>query len=180
MQIDYVSRNFDLDDAMREYVASKLEKLGRFLDEPVEMRVTLVQEKYRQIAELNVAHRHGHLQAAGETEHMRDSVNQVVDRIEKQARRSRKKFMDKRRKADRDNGLHQWPVDVLERGSVGDSLPRIIKSSTLNIKPMGLEEAALQLEGANNDFVVFRDTRTDRVCVLYKRRDQNYGLISPD
>jgi putative sigma-54 modulation protein len=180
MQIDYVSRNFDLDDRMREYVASKLDKLGRFLDEPVEMRVTLVQEKYRQIAELHVAHRHGQLQAAGETEQMRDSVNLVADKIEKQARRSRKKFLDKRRRADRDNGQQQWPVDVVEAGSVGDREPRIIKSSTLNIKPMGLDEAALQLEGAANSFVVFRDTRTDRVCVLYKRRDHNYGLISPD
>jgi putative sigma-54 modulation protein len=44
---------------------------------------------------------------------------------------------------------------------------------------MALDEAALQLEGAPNDFVVFRDIRTDRVCVLYKRKDDNYGLISP-
>ena len=45
---------------------------------------------------------------------------------------------------------------------------------------MALDEAALQLETASNEFVVFRDTRTDRICVLYKRRDENYGLISPD
>ena len=180
MQIEYVSRNFDLDDRLREYAAAKIEKLSRFLDEPVEVRVTLEQEKYRQIAELHVAHRFGQLQAAGETEQMRDTINLVLDRLEKQARRSRKKYKDKRRRADRDNGQHTWPVDVLDRGSVGGSRPRIVKSSKLNIKPMGLEEAALQLEEATNDFVVFRDTRTDRVCVLYKRRDENYGLISPD
>jgi hypothetical protein len=45
---------------------------------------------------------------------------------------------------------------------------------------MALDEAAMQLESATNDFVVFRDTRTDRVCVLYKRPDRHYGLISPD
>lgn len=180
MQIDFVSRNFELDDRLREYAASKMDKLARFLEEPVEVRVTLVQEKYRQIAELHVAHRFGALQASGETEQMQDTLNLVIDKLEKQARRSRKKYMDKRRKADRENGNHQWPMDVLERGTLGQSRPRIIKSSKLSIKPMALEEAALQLEGATNDFVVFRDTRTDRVCVLYKRRDDNYGLISPD
>ena len=180
MQIDYVSRNFELDDRLRDYAATKLGKLSRFLDEPLEVKVTLEQEKYRQIAELSVAHRHGLLQATGETEEMRNTINLVVDKLEKQARRTRKKFKDKRRRADRVNGQHQWPVEILERGSLGDDTPRIIKTSALNIKPMGLDEAALQLEGATNDFVVFRDTRTDRVCVLYKRRDENYGLISPD
>ena len=45
---------------------------------------------------------------------------------------------------------------------------------------MALDEAALRLEAATNDFVVFRDTRSDRVCVLYKRHDDHYGLISTD
>jgi putative sigma-54 modulation protein len=179
MQIDYVSRNFELDDRLREYAATKLGKLSRFLDEPVEVRLTLEQEKYRLIAELSVAHRHGLLQATGETEEMQDTINLVIDKLEKQARRSRKKYKDKRRRAARVNGQHQWPVEVLERGTLGDGTPRIIKSSKLSIKPMGLDEAAEQLEIATNDFVVFRDRRTHRVCVLYKRPDHNYGLISP-
>jgi putative sigma-54 modulation protein len=133
MHIDYVSRNFELEDNLREYAASKLGKLTRFLDEPLEVRVTLEQEKYRQIAEVQVSHRHGALQAAGETEEMRDTLNLVVDKLEKQARRSRKKYKDKRRRADRVNGQPQWPVDVFERGSLADETPRIIESSKLAI-----------------------------------------------
>lgn len=179
MNIEYVSRNFDLDDPVREYAESKLGKVVKFLEEPIEMRLSLEREKHRHIAEVHVAHRFGVLQATDENPEMLDAINLVVDKVEKQARRSRKKFMDRRRRADRVNG-QQWPVDVLERGSIGEGRPRIIKSSTLSIKPMGLDEAALQLEGSSNDFVVFRDSKTDRVSVLYKRRDDNYGLISPD
>ena len=88
--------------------------------------------------------------------------------------------MDKRRKADRNNG-NQWPVDVLEKASLsGGTEPRIIKSSVLSIKPMSLDEAALRLEGSQNDFLVFRDANNDQVSVLYKRKDSNYGLISPE
>ena len=180
MQIDYVSRNFELDDNLRDYAATKLGKVSRFLDEPVEIRFTLEKEKHRQIAELHVAHRHGLLQATGETEEMRDTINLVVDKVEKQARRARKKFQGKRRRADRTNGAQQWPVEIYERDTLGDERPRIIKSSTVSIKPMALDEAAMQLEASANDFVVFRDIRSDRVCVLFKRPDQNYGLISPD
>lgn len=180
MNIDYVARNFELDGRIREFTADKLSKVIKFLDEPVEIRVTLEQEKHRQIAELRLAHRFGLIKAREETDDIFDAVNLAVDKAEKQARRSRKKFIDKRRKADRVNGQN-WPVEVLERSSVAaGSRPEIIKSSVLNIKPMSIDEAALQLEGSKNGFVVFRDSLSDRVSVLYRRSDQNYGLISPE
>lgn len=180
MNIDFVARSVQLDDRIRDYASSKLRKLDKFLDEPVEIRVTLAKEKHRCSAELRVAHRFGLIQATEETDDILDSINLAVDKAEKQARRARKKYMDKRRKADRNNG-NQWPVEVLERASVGRGLaPRIIKSSVLSIKPMSLDEAALHLENSKNDFVVFRDAKSDLVNVLYKRRDNNYGLISPE
>jgi len=180
MHIDYVARNYPLDDQIRSYTSDKLQKVAKFLDDPVEIRVTLEHEKYRYIADLHVSHRFGVIKANEENDDMYDAINLAVDKTEKQARRSRKKFRDKRRKADRSNG-NQWPIEVLERGSIGEGRsPRIVKSSVLSIKPMSIEEAALQLEDSKNDFVVFRDAGSDQVSVLYKRRDQNYGLISPE
>ena len=180
MNIDYVARNYPLDDQIRTYTSDKLRKVAKFLEDPVEIRVTLEHEKHRYIADLHVAHRFGVIKANEENDDMYDAINLAVDKIEKQARRSRKKFRDKRRKADRNNG-NQWPVEVLERASVGaGGSPRIVKKSVLSIKPMSIDEAALQLEDSKNDFVVFRDAASDEVSVLYKRRDQNYGLISPE
>ena len=180
MNIDFLARNLTLDDTIRDYATDKLEKVSKFLEEPVEIHVTLEREKHRAIAEVRIAHRLGVFQAAEETDEILDSINLAVDKAEKQVRRSRKKFIDKRRKANRDNG-HHWPMEVLEPASItkGEA-PRIIKSSVLSIKPMSLDEAALQLEESRNDFVVFRDSISDQVNVLYKRRDQNYGLISPE
>jgi len=180
MNIDFLARNLELDDTIRDYTDDKLEKVTKFLDDPVEIHVTLEQEKHRSIAELRISHRFGLIQATEETGDMLDSINLAVDKAAKQARRSRKKFIDKRRKADRDNGNH-WPLEVLEPASItkGQS-PRIIKSSVISIKPMSLDEAALHLEGSKNDIVVFRDSGSDEVNVLYKRRDNNYGLISAE
>jgi len=180
MNIDFVAHSVQLDDHIRDYAQTKLSKLTKFLDEPIEIRVSLAQERHRCLAELRVAHRFGLIQAAEETDDVLDAINLAVDKAGKQARRSRKKFKDKRRKADRNNGSH-WPVDVVERASLsGGETPRIIKSSVLSIKPMSLDEAALHLEGSRSDFVVFRDANTDQVSVLYKRKDSNYGLISPE
>jgi putative sigma-54 modulation protein len=180
MNIEYVARNYPLGDAIRGFTESKLQKVTKFLEEPVEVRVTLEVEKHRQIAELHVAHRHGVLQAREETGDMRDTVNAAVDKVEKQARRARKRFMDRRRRADRVDG-QQWPVAVVERGSIaGGGPPRIIEATALSIKPMTIEEAALALADASEGFVVFRDAQSDKVSVLYRRSDDNFGLISPE
>ena len=63
--------------------------------------------------------------------------------------------------------------------TAGDG-PRIVESIQLSIKPMNLEEAAFELQSSENQFVVFRDADSDRVSVLYRRRDKNYGLITPE
>jgi putative sigma-54 modulation protein len=181
MQIDYICRNVHLDDRLRGIIDQKLQKLLKFLAEPVEVRVTLDLEKHRHIAELHVTHRLGVLQAAEENDgNLLDAINLAIDRADRQARRSRKKLVDKRRRADRNNG-HRWPMEVLERGSIGGgATPRVVETTHLAIKPMTIEEAAIELETAEHGFVVFRDSQSDRLNVLFKRKDQNYGLIAPE
>lgn len=180
MNIEIIGRNYNVDDRLRQMVGEKLEKLSRFLEEPIEIRLTLDQEKHRRNADLHIAHRLGVLQAGEETDDMTDSLNAVIEKAEKQARRNRKRMVDKRRRGKRGD-QNQWPMDVLSRESIGGKEgPKIIKSSRLRIKPMSLEEAALQLEKGKNDFVVFRDASTEQVSVLYRRRDNNYGLIAPE
>lgn len=180
MNIEFQSRNYELHDDIRDYADKKLRKVTKFLEEPIEIRVTLQETKHGKIADLHVAHRHDVLQADAENDEMRDAVNLAVDKVEKQARRARKKFQARRRRADRKNGSHTWPLEVLDRGSVGESEgPRIVETSELTIKPMSLEEAALGLEASEHQFLVFRNAQNDRISVLYKRSDRNYGLISP-
>ena len=186
MKIEFTGRHYHVSDRAREYTQRKLKKLARFLDEPLDVHVILEIEKRRQIAEFHVSHRHGGLQATEEAEHMREAINAGIDKIEKQARRSRKKFMDRRRRAQRQDDGHHWPVEVLDAATInvpaaeGDGRPRIIKTGQLPIKPMTIDEAALELDQSQNDFCVFRDSGTDRVSVIYRRKDANFGLIAPE
>jgi len=181
MNIEFVARSFSLHEDVRQFTADKLRKATKFLEEPIEVRVTLEVEKHRHQADLHVAHRHGVLQATEETPDMKDAINMAVDKVEKQARRSRKRLVDSRRRADRarENGEH-WPLTVVEPGSVRAGAPRVIESARLDIKPMTIEEAAMELEDSDHGFVVFRDASSDRLSVLYRRRDSNYGLIVPE
>jgi putative sigma-54 modulation protein len=177
-----VGRNHQVDERVRGFVEEKLRKVTKFLEEPVEVRVTLESEKHRHISELHIAHRHGVLQATEQNDDMFDAINLAVDKMEKQARRSKKKAIDRRRRADRaSHDGQRWPVDVIASESIGSGgSPRIIESTHLPIKPMTIDEAALLLRDGKNEFVVFREADSDRISVLYRRKDQNYGLITPE
>ena len=181
MQIEYVARDFKLEEPIRELGKEKLKRLERFLQEPITAHVVLEVEKHRQRAEIHVSHRHGDLRAAEETDTMRDSIQHVVDKLEKQARRAAKKFQTTRRRADRHVQPEFWSEEVVESSSLGrSSTPRIVESTRLHVKPMTIDEAALELDRSESEFVVFRAEEAGGLTVLYRRRDGDYGLITPE
>ncbi|MGH9465302.1 MAG: ribosome hibernation-promoting factor, HPF/YfiA family [Thermoanaerobaculia bacterium] len=101
MNVEYVGRHVRLNQEIREFAERKLRKVIKFLEEPVEVRITLEEEKHREIVEVHIAHRFGVLQAREQTDALLDALNLAVDKLETQARRARKKFMDRRRRGDR-------------------------------------------------------------------------------
>lgn len=182
MKTEIIGRNVPLDDRLRQFAESKLTKLDKFLDEPAEARLTLSAGKRGHAAELHVTYPGGVLKGTEETDgNLRDAINAVADIVEEQARRAHQKEVDRRRRAGNDGVQNRWPVEVIERGSVGGgAAPRVIETRHLHIKPMTVDEAALELDVSEDGFVVFRDASTDRLSVLYKRKDQHYGLIAPE
>jgi len=185
MKIEFAARHTDLDDNLREMAEERLTRATRRLREPVEIRVALeagAGDKRLVAVDVHVNHPGNGRHTRAEGVDLRETVLEAISGIESQVRRRREKSADKRRRANRDAASQrQWPVDVLARESlqVGQA-PRIVRSSRLSIKPMTIDEAALKLESSRNEFVVFVDSENERVSVLYKRKDENYGLISPE
>ena len=182
MNIEYVGRHVELNDRIRVFAEERLAKAARFLVEPVEVQVTLENEKHRRVAELHVTHRHGALHAREENDDIFEAIQIASVAIEKQARRARKRSVDVRRRASRQVAEQRhWPIEVLARESLGvGGAPQVVRSTRLEIKPMTLEEAAIALDASRRGFVVFRDAETEQINVLYRRKDENYGLISPE
>lgn len=108
MQIDFVGRGMQLSDDIRAYAEAKLSGTVRFLEEPVEIRVVLEENGHRKIAEMHLHHRFGVMQAMEETDDWKMSIHDAAAKIEKQARRARKKFIDKRhRSGDDEPSTHE-------------------------------------------------------------------------
>jgi putative sigma-54 modulation protein len=187
MATEISGRNYDIPPNIRDMVEKKLAKIEeRLFDDVIEVRVVLQVEKYRNICEVLIVGKEHDVKTVQESdESMQDAINLAIDHLKRQAQKNRKKIRDHHRKDG--NGrkeITEWAVQVLEPGQLretGDhNRPRIIKTNNLAIRPMSIEEAALRLDDSKNEFIVFRDIDSDKVSVIYKRRDNNLGLISPE
>ena len=104
------------------------------------------------------------------------ALSRAVGKIEKQALRLKKKIIDRKHTARKTSSVAPNPDGQIE---ATPPPVRIIPARRYAIKPMTAEEAALDLSSTVANFVVFRDADTNRVGVLYKRQDGNFGLIEP-
>ena len=180
-------RNYEVTPDIRALLDKKLSKVQeRLFNDVIDVRVVLQVEKYRNICEILIVGKEHDVKAVQESdESMQDAINAAIDHVKRQAQKNRKKIRDHHTNA-RGNGdvVTEWSVQVLEPGNLREqndgNRPRIIKTNNLPILPMSIEDAALRLDGSKNEFIVFRDTDTDKISVIYKRRDNNLGLIAPE
>ncbi len=176
MRIAITARNTELTPALREYVERKLERIKKYLNEPIDIKVVLLVEKFRQRAEFNVSAPGVNLNAEEESQDLYASIDVAVDKLEEQARRYKEKMQQKARDEER-----AWVrMEVLDSEMEEDTAPRIIRSKRFAMKPMSVEEAAMQLDISDSSFLVFLNPATERVNVIYRRKDGNFGLIEPE
>lgn len=181
MNIYITGRQIEVTPPLKAYTESKLRKLKRFLNGITDIHVTLSVEKYRQIAEINV-HSSGntYLTAVNESNDLYTSILQAIDKIEAQAKKQQTKRVDKRRRGKRKEDSGTFNVLAREEGPMPETGPRVVESSRFVIKPLSVEEAVVQIEAEGAEFLVFRNAGSERVNVLYRRPDGNYGLIDPE
>jgi putative sigma-54 modulation protein len=179
MQFQVKSRNVEVSDAMKAYAEDKLRKLERQLDDP-RVELELAVEKNPSIAENQVAEatiwtKGPVLRAREASSDMRSSIDQLVEKLERQVTRYRTRGRDRRRRAARANDA----AAAADATPPDDAAPEIVKTKHFALTPLSAEEAVLQLELVGHDFFVFRNAESSAVNVVYRRRDGGYGLIEP-
>ena len=172
MDIIVTFRRMEPVESLRVYAQEKLSKLRKFLDTPIEAHVVLEVEKFRHIADVTVNIDGATIKGVEETEDMYSAIDQVMDKIEIQVKRHRSKIRERRPEAPRGEASEEPAAQT------GEEVPAIVVEKLVT-KPMDPEEAAMQLNMSQQDFLVFRNARSKEMNVLYKRRDGNLGLIEP-
>jgi putative sigma-54 modulation protein len=175
MQTSVTFKNLDASEHLRAYVSDKLDRFDKFLDNPAEANVVLTVEKFRHIAEINIAGDRLNIIGKEETNDMYSAIDMVLDKLEKQIKKNKQKIRERRPMPKDRNRVNLQAEESLPE----DEIERQIRVKHIEYKPMDVEEAILQMDLIEDNFLVFTNARSDQINVLYRRKDGHYGLIQP-
>jgi putative sigma-54 modulation protein len=167
-------KNIDVTEGLRNAVYDKIGRLEKYFTPETEVHVTFNVEKERQIIEVTIPMKGNIIRAEQESDDMYVSIDLVVDIIDRQLKRYKTKLAEKKQSSE------YFKAEYLEDEDLDDEEIRIIRSKRFAVKPMDPEEACVQMELLGHTFFVFRNSDTDEVNVVYKRKDGTYGLIEPE
>lgn len=178
MRLQVKGRNVEVSDSIRRYAEQKLGKLERQLADPTQVELELAVEHNPSIANDHIAEatiwtKGPTLRARESSPAFEASIDQLVDKLERQVKRYREKR--NRGEIGRRAAAHEPAPDP---GLSPEQLDRmIVKSKQFTLSPMSADEAVLQLELVGHDFFVFENEDSGRTEVVYRRRDGAYGHI---
>ncbi|MFA5180090.1 MAG: ribosome-associated translation inhibitor RaiA [Syntrophales bacterium] len=175
MKISVTFRNTEGEDWFKNYVEEKLGKLKKYIDRPVEVRVVLSVEKFRNVAEINLMDNGMNVNAREEAKEMALAIDEAVEKIERQLKKHREKM-----RAHKGAGVKTGDekFDKSSEAEAEDaSETRIVETRKIILKPMSHDDAIMELEASRNLFIIFRDAATENVAVIYRRDDGNYVLV---
>lgn len=178
MEISVTFRHMEPTKELRVYVEDKVYKIKKYFDSPVDAHIVLEVQKFRHIADMTLSIDGYKVKAVDQTGDMYSSIDKVMDKVEEQLRRllSRKReYKAENIKNSNDEDFLKGEIETQE--TLAESEPRIVKTETLDTKPMDLDEAQMQMRLSKRNFLVFTNTKSKQISVIYRRKDGNLGLI---
>ena len=173
MKFNIRGQKLEVTDAIRSYIEEKIGRLEKYFENPTELTANVV-IKVRgrdQVVEVTIPAPKIILRAEEANGDLYASIDLVSDKIERQIRKNKTRMNSKNNKKNVDNFIVDFSVEDLEEER------NVVKRKNIEMKPMNEDEAILQMELLGHEFFVYRDSENQNVCILYKRKDGNYGII---
>ena len=170
MKFNIHGKNIEVTDAIKGDIESKIGRVEKyFKDTDLTATVTIRVRGKEQIVEVTIPASKMVLRAEEKHSDLYAAVDLVSDKLERQIRKNKTKA---RKNLKQTIIFNDFDVDASE--DVDDS---IVKRKVIDTKPMSEEEAILQMELIGHDFFLFKNDKTNDLCVVYKRKDKGYGIL---
>ena len=174
MAITVRGKNLEITPALRDYVEKRVKKVTKYFDKTGDIAVILKVEKGRHQVEVTVPVDGILLRGEESTADMYASIDQVMDKIEKQIEKHKTKLTKKFR----GGGFRADVASTVTVPEVDDEI--IVRTKKFAVKPMDPEEAILQMNLLHHDFFMFLNIETEQVNLVYRRKDGQFGLLEPE
>ena len=173
MRYNIRGEKVEITDAIKSYIEDKIGKLDKYFenaDEIVANAVIKVRGKEQKM-EITIPAMYYTLRSEESHDDLYAAIDLTVDKLERQIRKNKTKINSKIKKT----VIQNFEMDLEDSFEEDDS--KVLKRKKIDMKPMDEEEALLQMNMLGHSFFVFKNVDTDSICVLYLRKDGNYGII---
>jgi len=175
MKISVTFRNAEGENWQKEYVEERLGKLKKYIDNPVDARVILSVEKFRNAAEINLLANGLNVNSREEDKDMHMAIDNAIEKIERQLKKRKEKIRGFKAGLSRMDEVGGGESSGEEDDESPES--KVVEIRKAVLKPMSIEDAVLEMEVSRNRFVIYRDLSTENVAVIYRRDDGKFALI---
>lgn len=181
MRVTFTTRNASLTDREREYAEKKLQKLARHFRSAREAHLTHRTVRSIRQVEVQLDLDGVLIRAEERSPDFFAGIDAVAEKLERQVGRLKERLKDHKGRPDAPTVASLFTEVAAAESPEVIEPPRVVaRRKRFAIKPMTVDEAALQMELLNHDFFAYLDAETDRVSILYRRQDAQYGILEMD
>ncbi len=174
MKFNIRGNKLEVTESIKNYVEEKIGKLNKYFENPDEVTANVVIRVHGidQIVEVTIPAKKVILRAEDRNKDLYAAIDLVVEKLERQIRKNKTKMNKKAMK----NTFIDFNMSFEVEPSEEDDR-KIVKRKEIEMKPMSEEEAILQMELLGHEFFVFKNVDDEDICILYRRKDGDYGII---
>jgi putative sigma-54 modulation protein len=173
MKISVTFRTGEGENWQKVYAEERILKLKRYLDMPAEAHIILSTEKFRNFAEINLSSNGWNVNAKEEAKDMHLAIDGSIEKIEKQLKKQKEKIREHK-----PNSIRHTEEKIGEGEEEEESVAgKIVETRKIVLKPMSLDEALMEIVESKTNFIIYRDSASENVSLIYRRDDGNYVLI---
>lgn len=174
MKVIIIGRKMNVWDEMKLTIENKLQKLDKYFSDECSATVTLSCRHNQKCLEITIVWADTIFRSEVEDETFRNALDRAIYTIERQIRKNKTRLAKRLRSGAFEHGILETGEDFEEDTEF------TIRRKSFVLKPMSAEEAIMQMNLLGHEFFVFKDDQTEKVCVVYQRHDNTYGLISEE
>lgn len=180
MQVSVTFRHMDATDALKAFAAEKVSKIEKYIHTPTDAHVVLSVERHQHRAEINVSANGMRIRGEESSGDMYGSIDAAAQKIERQLKRYRNKLANHKAREGHASKIKLSFVENVDVAEMAAEAPHaVIETQEIDATPMSVEEAIMQMDLLQNDFIVFINAKTSAVNVLHRRKEGNFALIEP-
>ncbi len=193
--IHVIGRNVAVTEAMKDYAIDKMSKIERFSHRIIDVTITMDIQKLEHRCDIDVRVNHVKIRSHGVANDMYAAIDIAVDKLTRQVRRYKKKLVEHQARSiamiDMNVNVVQRYKDELEeindeiedenqRKLMEDYRHEVVSQETIPLKTLRLDEAVMRLDLSGDLFLVYKCEEDNRLKVIYRRKDDNFGIIEPE